>query len=327
MGAKVKKELPVFVSPPILSYLMFAQPLSVLYANCKNPYDFVLDQFIQLHVETICPHHSENETRLSFYVPLYAQWEPFEAELVFREDIEEEDILRLFRDELNNGYYVFTILDEYYIHLIDKYQTKHFEHDYLLSGYNDEEQKFTGLFFIDGFYKQDYLSYAEVREGFLNCRSPLFAYIKLKVKPGYDARCHLDKARAITLISDYLNGTNSFNWYSGFGECVFGLDVYDRLFSLEMPKEKRILDIRAFCVLEEHKRIMKDRIEQVFGLPDLAGQYQNVLKLSSNTKLLAMKYMRNGLSSTYDSIVKNILKMKEMERNLLQKVLQQVEDI
>ena len=72
---------------------------------------------------------------------------------------------------------------------------------------------------------------------------------------------------------------------------------------------------------------MKDRIEQVFGLPDLAGQYQNVLKLSSNTKLLAMKYMRNGLSSTYDSIVKNILKMKEMERNLLQKVLQQVEDI
>ncbi|WP_379133801.1 hypothetical protein [Paenibacillus sp. sgz500958] len=210
------------------------------------------------------------------------------------------DRLQFVMDMIDDGYYVFTYLDEYYVPGTYAYHNIRFPHAFLIYGYNKVESTldialynehrnfaFSTISFEDFIQAFDEM---EVTQSFMNSN------FLLKPRPPFDY--HYDLKMNIQAFEDYLLSRKTcdhqYDQYrlkgAGIRKDAYGLAVYDclvRYISI-LEDQEVYYDLRPLHLLWEHKRCLKDHIKYL--------QHQRILTEGSFLIEKATELEKNALT-------------------------------
>ena len=176
--------------------------------------------------------------RLDFYE--FQKIDPFMNELyVHKSTITPYvSLLTFIKDRLDEGRYVITFVNEYYLPERAQYLKKHNVHDIMIYGYQDDEEMFvTAGFNQDAMYSTSKFSYACMEKALLDMDQAG------KLLKGWSDGIHLlclFEGRTFSLdisviaeqLEEYLHAVNSssrFRMFSPKLEQPFGMAIYDEL--------------------------------------------------------------------------------------------------
>ena len=162
------------------------------------------------------------------------------------------DLFSFIRNSIDDGFYMVLPIDQFYIRAYQNYKQRHFLHELLLYGYDEEKQELAiGDFFINSKYAFKTASYAEFREAFeaaAGDKNNYLPYIKLLNPKG--SGCYFSKNNMLRMLENYLEGKGSYlNRYSEQDGYLsdrynsFGIHCYARLKEyLALAAENEFID-------------------------------------------------------------------------------------
>lgn len=327
----MKKVLPI-ADPPIKSYLHHAYALSVL-ATTDAYLPWFHSNYIQLHFNQKFKDHRFSDYFNFYYYPFTEvnipnlQTLKIDRSILTGHNRLDIDFLTQFIDQ---GYYVCTYVDEYYIPNRLAYRTYHFKHEIFVYGYDRAEQVFHVLGFDrERVFQATTVSFEDFMEGHVNGYYPEHWWTnfifptRLKDEAAYPFNLQL----VTGLLEDYLTSRSSdirlAMHYKLSSDSVFGLACYDWIDKcLEMMENGTFfIDYRVPSVLWEHKYCMRLRLEYMhrLGIVDreLCQQYAKVESDALRARNLMLKaFVLNELSiiSKVRQLVKSV---HEQEVDLL----------
>ena len=239
----------------------------------------------------------------------------------------------LIRKLIDNGCYVhFDVIDDYYIEGKTWYKQRHFSHDGLICGY-DQEKKTYSIYAYDENWV--YRKFEITQKSFNKSRRYMAKqgrYGSLySIKP-LDNIVELDPNAIISNLKEYLD--SSLEKYPPTENAVaYGVVVHDyatmfidKLYDGSIPYERT--DRRAFRILWEHKRTMYDRIvetEKLLGLDTVSSTDYAVIVNDANTvRMLYASHVLKRRDSVLPVIRKKILSIKEREIEILESFINKV---
>jgi len=205
-------------------------------------------------------------------------------------------------------------------------------HNTFIRGYDNDNKNILIKDFY-GVYKEHSIGYSEFNDAFKNRHDKSLnpgPYTIMLFEP-QDSAYKLDIELTKRFLADYLNGTDSFsrmthNYKIKNKEYEYGLNYYNLL--LKRIKNKSI-DIRAFHVLYDHKRLMLVRLEYLNGMQcitggDFASIYDGYRRIRQDTLIMrnmALKYNINKDEGYLQSIVKKCADIKEEDAALTERLI------
>lgn len=240
-----------------------------------------------------------------------------------------ENYRDIFKALLDDGFYIsYDNVDEYYIPSTGAYKNKHFWHDGLIYGYDDEKGKY-------------YISTYNAKRKYTNFDVPMDLFDKawhskynnsMQEGEGTIIALRLDttteyKADANKIIENIKKYVDSVVVGIKQESTVFGFDVYKAIkkrIELAICDQIKADDIRLFKVFSEHKLMMKKRIEYLFKeavLPlSFVNDYNNLFELTEKTRMIYLKYTFTKNKELLFAIKDNINKIANEEFRLLNKI-------
>ncbi len=245
------------------------------------------------------------------------------------------DVNAEIKSMLDSGYYVcFEGVDDYYIDGKSLYGKKHFKHDCLICGYDEEDGTYL-LYAYDSkwvyrTFKTPQKSFDKGREAMTE--SGFFGFF-CGIKP-MSAPVKFSCEKACKSISEYLNPTYEKQKASEYGD-IFGIEVMrctaeyiELLYSKNVPYER--IDRRIMRLIWEHKSVMERRIgliEDVIGTNgDIATAYKKVTDEMNAKRLLYASHILRRRDSLLPQITEAVLSAAEEEQELLGKLLKYAEN-
>lgn len=317
--------------PPITSFPVIANILSILWGSKEKVIPWLSDRFIQLVIRpnfdpTIADFYDhadlDNFISLIYGCPflgwmrnnrITANFTKFTDYIIY---------------QINQGYYLEPCLDNYYFKFTNHYQKKHHIHPTLIYGYdNDNEQVYIADFFDGKRYTREVVSYEEINKSIENVDYFINLY-KLQ-----DAQYKFNPELMNTYLYDYMNSKDSLHKF-GFScpeynkNVLFGLDYYDFVIS-NICNIYKSIDIRPFHILFDHKRLMKIRLEFLYSqkiydnykIKDLILKNDELIYKSNILRNLAIKYnIRNDIE-TMQIIKDKCNKLKSLDYALVSDIL------
>lgn len=318
-----EKSLPITIDVPSKADVYITQRLSILCANTINMQSLFMNKFVQLFLRSYYYPDGGLDDMVTFYTDAVFLWGGLSFEFN-DEDIPFKDIINHIRTQINNNQYVSIFLNDYYVE--GSRRKRHFDHEYLIVGYNDEKKEFDTVLY-NRFHRYDHVpvKYSELEDGYRHRVAPSFTYLTMQCQQGYDHLKDDDREKTILLLNDYVYSNNSFDWYLAPGKTAFGMDVYDAVIDKTLHYHSRnceqVVDMRDYSILVEHKNFMYQRIHDYFGLERLAEKYMNIVNESQEIKFLAMKCAFGNKCNYLDDIAKLLDKMHMDESILLHTLL------
>lgn len=319
----MKFELPLGKSP-LTCYPNYGAVFSILDVYSKDYIEWIYNYFIQLTV----PNNHDLGHRIDFSIPrLYESLPWLNAERLDRKFA--IDLCNHFTDfllhSINHGKYVYVLLDTYYNKNYSTYKMKHLLHEHLIYGYDKERKVFL---FADnlnmgkhGFGLVEFEAIENANASVLNNKLVdwndgiyLFSY-RINYDYGmYTFKDHYKHPYNFNLtkklIRDYLEERETEkDWtlpYSLVGENIettdkcWGLGIYKYLIEyVRMIRDGAYIEMRAFYVLYEHKKILKEIAQYIFQVSkkempkELKEKCYESIKVSSIINGLIIKYSLN----------------------------------
>lgn len=182
------------------------------------------------------------------------------------------DIIKFIKLHIDDNYYFYGFVDEYYIKDRNAYNKYHFTHDILVYGY-DDKNFYTKCYNKIGNYASLELSFIDFYEAFIHNDFSKDKYywtddvyfIKKNVQTKYSLNINLISKS----LNEYIYSENSAEKFTRYcdpiNNMLFGMSIYDGLkeyFEL-LVAEKEKGDIRIPNLLLEHKNCMKLRIDYI----------------------------------------------------------------
>lgn len=320
---------------PVTCYHFESFPLAII-SNYKEALPWIHSNYIQLafHKDFI-----NAPVPFKFYLLDYTMVPWLTVQKLDREiyPLVNEDIINFIKKALDLEYYIYLNVDEYYIPHRVAYKKIHKSHDILIFGYDDETSEFSVLGYNEKYlFAKTKVSFELFREGFLglntinnNC-TQIYLY-KFKKNSNYTFRL----TTVIDSLKEYLLSIDSSEKFNSIAEpedLVFGIKCYDYLDKyLEIVYiENKEIDIRYLQKLLEHKVCMFRRIkylEQEKYLNESSNcynMYNKVVKDAKHIKLLAMKFNKTYDTVTLLSIQEKIQLLKQIESDILFKVVKEI---
>lgn len=235
-------------------------------------------------------------------------------------------VLDVIKTMLDDGYYVvFTGVDDFYIKGKSWYNEKHFYHDGLIIGYDNEENTLT----IVAYDQRWIFTVFDTPEScFVEglqtvCEKSLYGNIcAVKVKED------IHKLDLVNIYEDLKKYLSSDIYTYPLQECgaAKGIVVYDficmyldKLADGSISHERR--DRRVFRMIWEHKKCMLGRIkaieEQYKWDNSLSTAYDEVVTLSDKIRFIYSKFVLKYSNKDLENIQINLMRMKELEQHLL----------
>lgn len=273
--------------PPIRTYLHYAHPHGILMMNPERM-SWVLNHYIQVRY-TKASREKERD-QLEFDTCIYNFWPVLQCLFIHPNDLIEEGIgiVPFIKKMLDDGYVVRAVVDEFYIERRSAYQSFHFIHHIMISGYNEEQ----AIFYVNGYtdkrrYEMTISSIANFLKGLELTGKESLAFFKDSGYP-YIAQ------RSI-ILEQMVRYVNSVNDDKDRPNAIYGMDAY-KLFETRM--EEFIccgsIDIRPFHLLYEHKKMMLVRIQYMLERQPLCGElireYEQIVELAVTLRNLILKY-------------------------------------
>lgn len=241
---------------------------------------------------------------------------------------------KVIREMLDQGYYIsFSNIDDYYVEGKSWYREKHFYHDGVICGY-DQENKMFCLYAYDSNWI--YQKFWTPQRSFNKARiasekQGLYSdFCALKVK---EDNIEFSPKMVYERLKEYLDSNLEKYPFNGEGD-VYGIVVHAfiaeyvaKLYRGDIPYER--MDRRVFRVIWEHKKAMKERIELVeknLGLNDtISKKYAELLKEADTMRMLYASHHMKRRDSVLPVIEKKLLTLMENERELLNQLLSEME--
>ena len=325
------KSLPLSF-PPIASFPFDADLLSILWARYQETEPWIFDRYIQLQVET-----DPNDTFLDFYddgvrendlLPAYfcpfIEWRRIDRE---RNYPPIESFVEYVKHQIDRDTYVDTPLDQYYLSCSAKFNKRHFLHETLIYGYDDNDQTIKVADFYDqGKFAFCSVSYSELEDS----GAGLTNFINLYSYRKFDYKFDIDIAR--TFLTDFLSSQDSFAKYKISYEernknVVFGLEIFDYL--VDIFNNRTYLNRQSYHTLYDHMRIMRLRIEYMnrIGLisatvrNDLTNDVDILINKTQTLQNIVLKYNLTKKQADKDRINFNCVELKSEEKKLFEKLM------
>lgn len=231
---------------------------------------------------------------------------------------------------LDAGYYVcYAGVDDYYVEGKTWYQEKHFFHDGLICGYDNEEKTYC-IYAYDKNWV--YRKFWTPQKAFERGRQAMFkknryGYI-CGIKPKEDT-VYFSSETTLKKIQEYLNSKPKDS--SADDDIIYGIVVHDyiakyveNLYDGSIPYEK--MDRRIFRLIWEHKKVMLERmilIEDAISIDhSISEAYKSIVREADNCRMLYAAHHIKQRNSVLPIIQKKLLLIKETERSLLEKLIE-----
>lgn len=237
---------------------------------------------------------------------------------------------KVIQEMLEQNYYVsFVGVDDYYVKGKSWYKERHFSHDGLITGVNNDMGTYTIAAYDQRWI---YRPFQTTQRCFFNGMRAVLSSggnghllaLKCTENPVSLSIPHICQE-----LTKYLAPQPDPD-----GKSAFGTDVYPRLYAYferlqsgETPHEK--IDRRLIRLIWEHKQCMVSRIAAVeahCGLSsELSVSYAPLAELTNTLRLMYAKYVLCPNGHLLDSIKIKLQELTEREGLLLQKLIAQIE--
>ncbi|PQP81655.1 hypothetical protein C0Q44_18310 [Paenibacillus sp. PCH8] len=240
------------------------------------------------------------------------------------------DIHELLQASLQEQFYIYTLVDEYYIPHRRSYQQQHFHHDVLIKGYDLTDRTYTIVGYDENMiYRETKVRFEQMAQAMKSVDAPITQIYKKGI------HYELDMEAIQNALTDYLDSYNSTKRLRSFinplsDQYDFGIGVYHGFLDhLDRVREDKLYyDIRLTHLLMEHKQCMSMRLEYLNGqhrlnhadellnkpreMVDLAMRLRHAyLKISLGTNKEAIERVRSlsvNLKEVDEALTENILK-------------------
>lgn len=240
----------------------------------------------------------------------------------------------IFEKMLSHDFYIYFYgVDDFYLPGKTWYNTRHFYHDGILCGYDNEDQTYTIAAYdqkwVFNSFRVPQHSFFEGLNAALSTSSRGFG-VAYKVA---NQIIPLNKQMILVMLKDHLQKT--YESYSLDNESdVTGLAVYDflvmyleKLKDGSIPHEK--MDWRCLRPVWEHHRCMLDRLCAVENLehwePTFSMEYKPLVDLANRVRMMYAMYHKNNKGSILDSIQNGLFELRDKEQDILQRFVEKLE--
>lgn len=206
--------------------------------------------------------------------------------------------VKLFKDFLDDGCYIyFNGVDDYYLQIKASYKRRHYPHDGMITGY-DEEKK---VYYVSTYIKTGKFENVEVPVGefsrawhsrYMDNDAQGADVIGLKLDPSKNYEPSIDKILEDIRLYVASEVTEQHKRH----DSVFGLAVYDELknfFRAVVQDGYPCYDKRLFRLIYEHKLSMYRRLEYLnkegIVSSEIVEAYKTVLDTANKTYMLHLK--------------------------------------
>lgn len=259
---------------------------------------------------------------------------PFINRLEYSTRFVSEYVNKIIKEMLDDGLYVyFHNVDDYYLDGKTWYNNRHFAHDGLICGYDDEDGTFTMYAYdINWIYRKFKTPQTSFYQGCLEMirQGEYPGICGLSVKTDV---VEFDPQKIRGNIIKYLNSSLE-KYKPEVNMKAYGVVVYDYIsMYLKMmadgsfPYEK--MDRRVFRMIWEHERAMHERIkkaEEVLGLPsEISKEYEQVLILTNSMRNIYASHRIKRRDSILLPLDNKLSEFKNLEYSLLSKFLDKTE--
>ena len=270
---KYDKNILPIADPPIKSYHSCDLLSIILNHDSEN---FLINNYIQvfsMKIEKTFAYHEIN-----YYMPfdLFSECPFINCQKISHQFIPTitDDIVDFFIHCIDNGYYIFTDYDQYYISKTPAYNSRHFYHDLFIYGYDRNKKVLHCTEFLD------LKGYCYIEAGFDEFRTSYNAASKCnECKNGVMLLKYEEKEHRINIeylkqtINDYIHEKNSYiRFYPndslrmGQKQYIYGMAVYDNIkyyINKTLKNDPNEVYLKLFFVLLEHKKMMLSRIKRL----------------------------------------------------------------
>lgn len=235
---------------------------------------------------------------------------------------------------LDDGWYVnFLGVDDYYIKGKSWYHERHFTHDGMVCGYDDEKQTFS-LYAYDSAWI--YRKFETSQRCFETARKAGAKDISHGFICGYKPKkdiVELDPKLVCAGIKEYL--ASSFEKYPPtVNENAYGIVAMDymvmyldRLADGSIPHER--MDRRIFRMIWEHKKVMLERltaVEDKLGMDKLSSfKYEPLVKLADDMRMLYAAYHMKKRAALLPTIREKLIMLRKKEAEILGEFITKLE--
>lgn len=306
-------KLPI-VDPPITGRLHTAFPLAII-LNHDKCWDWFYSRYIQMMSNT---EHMKVERYLGLldldFATDYLWWRNcwLDGEVTRVKKLVNKfglDLHEFIMDSVDEGYYLYTLLNEFYVPDRYYYGKKKYDHDNFIYGYNRHDKTYNVVAYNDREkYTKTVVKFDDFYKGFMETgRDQWFVLAKMGKKQNYDLNIKL----IYKAMREYIDSTPPLDF--ALDNYKFGLDIYDCL-KQYLVGWNGDYDIRPLHSMWEHKTCMTMRIDYLCknnylshidryydkGLSlekKLLGQRNNLLKCN-----LSGRRVSNKMLNTLDDI-------------------------
>ena len=227
-------------------------------------------------------------------------------------------------EAIDEGWYIYTDADMFYIDDSDSYEQYHYQHDLMIYGYDDEN------FYI---YMYDKNKLTPHKVSYIHFMNGYFSDYTKEKEPLYRNRAILFRPNNVTAevnvtkiklhMHDYLNGVETFareypNIFNPDSLTVHGIDTYAEFVNLieqNLLDEEKYLRRTDFYSLYEHKKVMLDRVKylkdkNVLSLSnELEAEFAALTSISNKIMLLSLKHNAVHTNEQKNTILDNVKAM------------------
>ena len=234
------------------------------------------------------------------------------------------ELLEFVRNMLRECNYVTGGYDEFYIPNKSAYKKYHFNHDYILLGFDNEKQIFKSAAYVeDGRYKCYDITYSDYYDAVTkneSIRSSLNFYkINIQYNPKLDIEKIIDTLKCYCVVNDMKTNQNID---------IYGIDAWE-MFADYVKNCRGGLDVRFGRLYMEHHLIMFKRFQTLEKFDyiknkQLIKRYEQIYLKTQAVHFLFLKYNITKDKSLLEKISKTILTLVPIERNLINGIIQTI---
>jgi len=323
---KKKEMLPFEDQPYSLMFHHTAFPMGIIQANAKEDITpWLCGKYINWSI-----HRQDSE-----YFSIVQDERGLNDEIMFvqRQELFPQtyraifgDIIEELKRAISLGNYPYGFYNEEFIPGKVHFQKRYYFHNYLLIGYDDSEQAFISVGYMEGQRFRRYpITYKDMRRALETLQTPKIISELCRFNP--DAKFEFNLRRVTAELSNYLASAPSLG-----GDFDWGMAVYKRLADLYtlLGKEGQPMDYRQTRGIMEHKFFMRMRMEYLFKQGYLSdGQTltcaEEIYRIAERIHLLALKYNMTGRASLISAINQSLHEMSAAEQGYLPGVLETLE--
>ena len=323
-------------TPTITTYTQHAHLLAILESNHKTD-DWIYSNYIQLY-----SNRNLNENNWAdFYFPMPYESKPFyickwlDCQTINRDILNTycTDIIRYIIDLIDNGYYANALIN--YKYLSKSPYSNNRLHDVLIYGYDVETEMLYCADFMFGknMYKFSTCSFGEFRDSYydkyLSEQDSYFGhnFCSYKLNQNSDYEFHIQNT--IYWLEKYASSECPEYW-NGFNFCnkkniVWGIDIFDSLGLYISEIDNNEIDIRFYCLMRDHKRMMCKRLEYMRKIvhfdPIYINMYYDLYKECDILIKMILKYNISKEITILNRITQKIKYIKEKEFSILNELI------